>query len=203
MPAAGFVQPSASAASTSMLMQTPLQWIRELLASAPQFDIWAERPRMSKLIFPTCLDRDDPLKALFGSIQSQFETRLTSNPRTPLNVVVAAPGAGKTFLLGMLVDLHDRHMVSFAAVSQIPHSIFVQTICRRMSPPTELWSCDQFIFHSFCVTSNFFVSFSTVSSQFTDTLATLSPDEIERLCFEKLLAGAFFFIILSCMRILD
>lgn len=112
---------AAASVAVSAPKQTPLEWISGLLDKAPNFDIWAERPRMAKRIFPECLDRDGPLKALFGSMQNQFEILLTADPRTPLNTVVAAPGAGKTFLLGSLLEFARQQCLT-SRIS--PHSAF-------------------------------------------------------------------------------
>ena len=98
----------AFAASAFVSKTNPIAWVRELLRSAPQFAI---RSRSTQSLgyrpFPT-LGGDDSMRALFGHLSVQLEHHATGNHfRVPLNVVVAAPGAGKTFFLGMLIGAQE------------------------------------------------------------------------------------------------
>jgi hypothetical protein len=66
---------------------------------------------MSKKVFASVLDRDDTLKALLRNVQNHLEILSKDSPRTPLNAVVAAPGAGKTFLLGAFPSVVRNLMI--------------------------------------------------------------------------------------------
>lgn len=106
-----------SAVHAAVPKQTPLAWLQVLLAKSPQFSIRTKRPGMANCPFPRRLGRNDTLKSLLGCFQHQLDVVSGDTPRTPLNAVVAAPGAGKTFLLGMFWDVSISRVSSFFLIS--------------------------------------------------------------------------------------
>ena len=173
-------------AATSLPKPQVLDWMRDLLKQAPPaFSIWTKHPGMAKHPFRDRLDRDSTLKSLLGNVEQSLEILSNQGPRTPLNALVAAPGAGKTFFLGMFRGFYNHAYSAYKSHFSCEQHIFVPLRSYHIFDlfPNAPALLSVYMTHELRIISIICLFV------FTDTVGSLDATEISRLYDEKFLAG--------------